>query len=168
MCFCQEKNRFSESSSWQQNKMRSVAGGWGHLCECDWLVFGNVVCIFTCEHSTVTAIHLLRDFLKAKGGCNRYFKHTVSNAEMFHGLKPQERPLQEEQQKRLQLFESSFWNPPCLLPSLELELLYDRDSRGPIQNLLRNYLEFTSGLHLTWRTSGEFLRLSADFFMQNF
>lgn len=35
-----------------------------YLCECDWLVFGNVICILACEHSTVTAIHLLWDFLK--------------------------------------------------------------------------------------------------------
>lgn len=39
-----------------------------YLCECDWLVFGNVICIFACEHSTVATIHLLWDFLKIKRG----------------------------------------------------------------------------------------------------
>ena len=34
-----------------------------YLCECDWLVFGNVICIFAREHSTVATVHLLRDFL---------------------------------------------------------------------------------------------------------
>lgn len=35
----------------------------GHvvLCECDRLVFGDVICIFACEHSTVATIHLLWD-----------------------------------------------------------------------------------------------------------
>lgn len=40
-----------------------------YLCECDWLVFGNVICIFACEHSTVTAVHLLWDFLIEKQKC---------------------------------------------------------------------------------------------------
>ena len=37
-----------------------------YLRECDWLVFGNVICIFACEHSTVATIHLLWDFLGIK------------------------------------------------------------------------------------------------------
>lgn len=37
-----------------------------YLCESDWLVFGNVICIFAREHSTVTTIHLLWDFLRAE------------------------------------------------------------------------------------------------------
>lgn len=37
-----------------------------YLCESDWLVFGNVICIFACEHSTVTTIHLLWDFLRGE------------------------------------------------------------------------------------------------------
>lgn len=37
-----------------------------YLCECDWLVFGNVICVLAGEHSTVTTVHLLWDFLKEK------------------------------------------------------------------------------------------------------
>lgn len=37
-----------------------------YLCEGDWLVFGNVICILAGEHSTVTTVHLLWDFLKGR------------------------------------------------------------------------------------------------------
>lgn len=37
-----------------------------YLCECDWLVFGDVICILAGKHSTVTTVHLLWDFLKRR------------------------------------------------------------------------------------------------------
>lgn len=52
---------------WLTRLILFVGADCSYLCKCDWLVFGNVICIFACEHSTVTTIHLLWDFLRAKG-----------------------------------------------------------------------------------------------------
>lgn len=38
--------------------------GSNYLCKFDWLLFGNVFCIFARKHSTVAAVHLLWDFLR--------------------------------------------------------------------------------------------------------
>lgn len=56
----------------QNNTKSNEIMGLDYLCKFDWLSFGYVFCIFARKHSTVTAIHLLRDFLRRhkKGKCH--------------------------------------------------------------------------------------------------
>lgn len=56
------------------NRINCLSRPWigvNYLCECDWLIFGNVICIFACKHPAVAAVHLLWDFLRGKGVIQR-------------------------------------------------------------------------------------------------
>lgn len=64
ICFWKKKKRSGETLIYLSYLL--FAQSWVYLCECDWLVFGDVICILAGEHSAVTAVHLLRDFLNEK------------------------------------------------------------------------------------------------------
>lgn len=83
MWFC-EVERHHARDLWATPVMfsRSICAC-DYLCECDWLVFGKVIGIFACEHSTVATIHLLWDLLKAEGKKKDYIGHSMMQIQNY-------------------------------------------------------------------------------------